>query len=144
MSGVVIAYWLTYGTRYIDGEGAFRVPFGLQMVCATLLGTCIHFFPYSPRWLSLVGRDDDALQSLGRLRRLPTSDDRVQTEWRGIMAEVEFQKVLEERTHPGKKGIMLEILQWTDLFKKKVWRRTAVGMGVAFFQQFSGISEYHF
>lgn len=60
------------------------------------------------------------------------------------MAEVEFQKVLEERTHPGKKGIMLEILQWTDLFKKKVWRRTAVGMGVAFFQQFSGISEYHF
>lgn len=142
VSGVVIAYWLTYGTRYIDGEAAFRVPFGLQMVCATVLGTGIHLFPFSPRWLSLVGRDDEALQSLAKLRRLPSTDERVQTEWRGIMAEVEFQKVLEERNHPGKKGWKLEIAQWADLFKKKTLRRTAVGMGVAFFQQFSGVNAF--
>ena len=40
-----------------------------------------------------------------------------------------------EKYHPGKSGLKLEILTWLDLFKKKTWRRTAVGMRVAFFQQ---------
>lgn len=140
VTGVVIAFYITYGTRFLDGEIAFRLPFGLQMVCATILGVAIHLFPYSPRWLSLVDRNDEALESLGKLRRLPTDDDRVQTEWRGIMAEVEFQRIVEQKTHPGKSGFKLEFVQWTDLFKKKTWRRTIVGMGVAFLQQFSGVS----
>ncbi|KAK5080296.1 hypothetical protein LTR70_008739 [Exophiala xenobiotica] len=142
VSGVVVAYWITYGTRYMDGEIAFRLPFGLQVVAVTALGGAIHLFPYSPRWLSLVNRNDDALQALAKLRRLPPTDERVQTEWKGIMAEVEFQNVVQERTHPGKRGFKLEVLQWTDLFKKKTLRRTAVGMGVAFFQQFSGINAF--
>lgn len=142
VSGVVLSYWLCFGTRYMSGEIAFRLPFGLQMVCAAILGTCIHLFPFSPRWLSLVGRDDEALQSLAKLRRLPETDERVQIEWRGIMAEVEFQKVLQDRLHPGKSGFKLELLQWKDLFTKKVMRRTLVGCGVAFFQQFSGVNAF--
>ena len=126
----------------MDGEVAFRLPFGLQMVSAAIIGVGIHFFPFSPRWLALVGREDDALGSLSKLRRLPPSDHRVQTEWRGIVAEVEFQKVMLEKTHPGKSGLKLEVATWLDLFKKKTWRRTAVGMGVAFFQQFSGINAF--
>ena len=112
------------------------------MVSAAFIGTCIHFFPYSPRWLALVGRDDEALQSLAKLRRLPDDDDRVQIEYRGILAEVEFQKLVLARAHPGKSGLRLEVATWMDLFKKKSWRRTAVGMGVAFFQQFSGINAF--
>lgn len=140
VTGVVIAYYIAYGTRFLDGEIAFRLPFGLQMVCVSFLGVAIHLFPYSPRWLSLVNRDDDALASLAKLRRLPADDNRVQAEWRGIMAEVEFQRVVQERTHPGKKGLKLEVALWGDLFKKKCWRRTVIGMGVAFLQQFSGVS----
>lgn len=105
------------------------------MSSALLIGSCIHFFPYSPRWLALVGREEEALQSIAKLRRLPEDDDRVETEWRGILAEVEFQKIVLEKTHPGKTGLRLEIATWLDLFKKKSWRRTAVGTGVAFFQQ---------
>lgn len=159
VSGVVIAYWfvepqtelmktsadrnrITYGTRYISGEASFRLPFGLQMVSAAIIGIGIHIFPYSPRWLALVGRDDDALESLAKLRRLPNTDERVQTEYRGIIAEVQFQQLVLEKAHPGKSGLKLEVLTWLDLFKKKSWRRTAVGMGVAFFQQFSGINAF--
>ena len=138
VSGVVISYWISYGTQYMDGEISFRLPFGLQMVSAGAIGIGIHFFPYSPRWLALVGRDEEALGSLSKLRRLPSSDNRVQTEYRGILAEVQFQKMVLEKTHPGKFGLTLEVLSWLDLFKRKCWRRTAVGMGVAFFQQFSG------
>lgn len=105
------------------------------MVCATILGIAIHLFPYSPRWLCLVGREDDSLKSLGKLRRLPETDERIQIEWRGIMAEVEFQRIVLEKAHPGKTGFGLEIQSWLDLFRKKTIRRTAVGAGVAFFQQ---------
>ncbi|MCJ1305505.1 hypothetical protein MMC08_008319 [Hypocenomyce scalaris] len=140
-SGVVISYWITYGTRLMSGQIAFRLPFGLQLISAILLGVCIHFFPYSPRWLALVGRPDDALLSLCKLRSLPNTDERVLAEHRGILAEVEFQKIVLERHHPGARGFKLELLTWLDLFRKG-WRRTAVGMGVAFFQQFSGVNAF--
>ncbi|THY25953.1 hexose carrier protein [Aureobasidium pullulans] len=140
--GVVIAFWITYGTKELSGEIAYRLPLGLQMVCATLLGVCIHFFPYSPRWLASVGRNEDALDALCKLRRLPNTDARVRTEYEGILAEVEFETAMQEKRHPGVHGIKLELLSWADLFTKKVWRRTAVGMGVAFFQQFSGINAF--
>ena len=142
VSGVVIAFWITYGTRYMPGEASIRLPLGLQMVSATILGLGIHFFPYSPRWLALVNRPAECLQSLCKLRRLASDDSRIQTEYRGILAEVEFQRALQERKHPGKRGVKLELLQWLDLFSKKLWRRVAVGVGVCFFQQFSGINAF--
>lgn len=61
------------------------------MVSAGTLGVCIHFFPYSPRWLAMRGREEESLQSLVRLRGLPEDDKRVLREWRGILAEVKLQ-----------------------------------------------------
>ncbi|KAL2829046.1 general substrate transporter [Aspergillus pseudoustus] len=142
VSGVVIAYWITFGTRLMDGEISFRLPLGLQMVCATLLGICIHMFPFSPRWLALVGRSDESLTSLAKLRNLPSSDERVQAEHHGILTEITFQRLVDERNHPGAKGWKLEVYNWLDLFKKRNWRRTAVAVGVSFFQQFSGINAF--
>ncbi|OQE13132.1 hypothetical protein PENFLA_c053G02451 [Penicillium flavigenum] len=142
VSGVVIAYWITFGTRLLEGSISFRLPLGLQMVCATALGICIHFFPYSPRWLALVGRSEECLASLARLRNLPATDERVQAEYSGILAEVVFQRLVEEHTHPGVKGWKLEVHSWLDLLKKKNWRRTVVAVGVSFFQQFSGVNAF--
>ncbi|KAF7597357.1 hypothetical protein BBP40_006298 [Aspergillus hancockii] len=141
-SGVVISYWITFGTRLLDSEVSFRLPFGLQMVCATILGIGIHFFPYSPRWLALVNRQEDCLASLSKLRALPDTDERVQAEFQGIVTEIKFQALIQEKKHPGKHGIKLELLTWLDLFGKKGWRRTVVGCGVAFFQQFMGINAF--
>jgi sugar porter (SP) family MFS transporter len=141
-SGVVIAFWITYGTRFIDSEAAFRLPFGLQMVTATILGVGIHLFPYSPRWLALVGRNDDCLASLTKLRRLPSSDIRIKAEYNGILSEITFQRLVMEKRHPGSTGFKLEVLSWMDLFNRRTWRRTAVACGVAFFQQFSGINAF--
>ncbi|KAK2593522.1 hypothetical protein QQS21_008788 [Conoideocrella luteorostrata] len=48
--GAVTALWITYGTRDMAGEIAFRLPIGLQMVSATVVGIGLNFFfPYSPR-----------------------------------------------------------------------------------------------
>ncbi|KAF4983234.1 hypothetical protein FDECE_17346 [Fusarium decemcellulare] len=142
VSGVVIAYWITYATKDIASELSFRLPLGLQMVCATFLGFGIHFFPFSPRWLALVNRQAEALASLCKLRALPSSDERVQAEFKSIIAEVEFQKIAQEAKYPGVGGVKLEALLWLDLFDRRKWRRTVVGVGVCFFQQFSGINAF--
>jgi hypothetical protein len=74
-----------------------RLPFLLQMVPAVGLGTAIHFFPYSPRWLVMRNRHEESLQSLSKLRRLPASDTRVQLEWKGIIAESRISKRDDEK-----------------------------------------------
>jgi hypothetical protein len=105
------------------------------MLPATLLGVCIHFFPYSPRWLAMVDRSEDSLKALGRLRRLPLDDARIQTEWRGIMTDVAFQRAQTEKTHPGARGWKREMHEWTDLFGRKMIKRTMVACGICFFTQ---------
>lgn len=80
------------------------------------------------------------MASLCKLRRLPFDDERVQTEYQGILAEVKFQNAMQERRHPNLSGAKLEIAQWLDLFTIKRWRRTAVGVGVMWFQQFQGVN----
>lgn len=140
--GAIISYWVTYGTQYLPGDASFRVPFGLQMVPATLLGIGIHFYPHSPRWLVMVDRHDDSLLALGKLRRLPTTDNRVQAEWHSIISEVTLQRELSRREHPTATGVKLELLGWFDLLKKKVFKRTIAACGICFFTQFSGINAF--
>ena len=92
------------------------------------------------------GRDQEALHSLGNLRQLPTTDSRVEKEWYGIRAEVAFHKEVSALRHPRLQNrsnhsrIKLEIASWADCFKRGCWRRTHIGVGLMFFQQFVGIN----
>ncbi|KAI4129854.1 MAG: hypothetical protein LQ338_002037 [Usnochroma carphineum] len=146
VAGICIAYWITYGTRYMGGEWAWRLPFLLQMIPSTVLGLGILFLPFSPRWLASKGRDDEALQSLGKLRQLPVTDQRLQQEWFDIRAEVAFHRQTSALKHPELQSkskmnsIKLEIVSWTDCFRRGCWRRTHIGIGIMFFQQFVGIN----
>ena len=144
VTGIVIAFWITFGTRYIQSEWAYRLPFLLQVVPGIVLGLGILLLPFSPRWLASQGRDQEALQSLSRLRQLPTSDARVRQEWFDIRAEVEMHNVLYLERHPQQakthSRLRKEITGWMDCFGKGCWRRTHVGVGIMFFQQAVGIN----
>lgn len=50
--GIVIAYWLTFGTRYMTGEWSWRLPFLLQMIPGFILTAGVLILPFSPRWLA--------------------------------------------------------------------------------------------
>jgi sugar porter (SP) family MFS transporter len=144
--GIVVAFWTTYGTRYMVGEWSWRLPFLLQMVPGLVLGVGIFFLPFSPRWLSSQGRNDEALQVLSQLRRLPPSDPRVFQEWCEIRAEVAFKQEINRERHPQLQAptranrFKLELASWADCFRHGCWKRTVVGVGVMFFQQFVGIN----
>lgn len=66
----------------------------------------------------------------------------MQTEFEGIIVEIDFQRLAQEKRHPGATGLKLEALTWLDLVSHKNWRWTAVGCKVTFFQQFSGINAF--
>ncbi|KAH7138183.1 general substrate transporter [Dendryphion nanum] len=144
--GIVIAFWTTYGTRYMAGEWAWRLPFLLQMIPGFVLGAGIVFLPFSPRWLASKGRDQEALENLAKLRRLPTTDSRVVQEWCEIRAEATFVKEVNAERHPHLQEDTranrwkLELVQWVDCFRKGCRKRTLVGVGIMFFQQFVGIN----
>ncbi|EME77963.1 uncharacterized protein MYCFIDRAFT_144953 [Pseudocercospora fijiensis CIRAD86] len=146
VTGIVIAFWITYGTYYMAGEWAWRLPFLLQLIPGFVLGIGILFLPFSPRWLASKGRDEEALLNLAKLRQLPPTDRRVQLEWFDIRAEVALHKEISTERHPklqdGSKTsrFKLEIASWLDCFKRGCYRRTHVGVGIMFFQQFVGIN----
>lgn len=138
--GIVVAFWITYGTQYMAGEWAWRLPFLIQLIPGIVLGIGIVFLPFSPRWLISKGRDEEALQILCKLRQLPASNALVIKEWYDIRAEVAFHKETSVLRHPKlqqrtvKNRLKLEIASWTDCFKSGCWRRTHIGIGILFFQ----------
>ncbi|KAJ5234402.1 uncharacterized protein N7469_003570 [Penicillium citrinum] len=144
--GIVIAYWITYGTRYMAGEWSWRLPFLLQMVPGFILVAGVIILPFSPRWLASKGRNEEALNSLAKLRNLPASDRRIRQEYLDILSEVKFHQRMNAEKHPklqsgsSKDSFLLELASWADCFKKGCWRRTHVGVMLAFFQQFVGIN----
>ncbi|TRM61211.1 general substrate transporter [Schizophyllum amplum] len=150
--GVVIAYWLTFGTRYINSAVSWRLPFGLQLIPGVILFVGAWFLPYSPRWLAMQKRYDESLASLARLRNLPEHDPRVQAEHLNILAEVAVNKEAAALRHPSLqsgleekkpslwKAFVKEAKEWQDAFSKRYIKRTMVGAGVAGFQQFTGIN----
>ena len=83
---------------------------------------------------------------LVQLRNLPISDSRIQAEWITIRAEAVHNREAFLERHPmlGGPGLMMELRRevygWIDLFRPGVIRRTHVGMGIAFFQQFCGVN----
>ncbi|CAI7595473.1 hypothetical protein PCG10_004153 [Penicillium crustosum] len=144
--GIVIAFWITYGTQYMVGEWAWRLPFLLQLIPGFVLAAGVYALPFSPRWLASKGRDEEALDSLCRLRSLPASDRRIRQELMDIQAEVRFHQQINRENHPNLQGgdikssILQELSSWADCFKKGCWRRTHIGIGLGFFQQFIGIN----
>ncbi|KGB76649.3 monosaccharide transporter [Cryptococcus deuterogattii R265] len=144
--GIVVMYYITYGSRYLSGDGSFRLPFALQMFPCIILGGFLYQLPYSPRWLALRGRDKDCLESLCRLRQLPDTDPRVQAEWITIRAEAIRNREVLVRAHPSmadqstKSELKLELASWVDMFKAGSIRQTMIGILLMFFQQFVGIN----
>ena len=141
VSGIVIAYWITFGTRYMAGEWSWRLPFLLQMVPSFVLAAGVIMLPFSPRWLVSKGRSEDAVRSLCKLRRLPPSDTRLQQELMDIQVEVQFHQEMNAEKHPGlqspglKNSLLLELCTWGDCFRRSCWRRTHIGVMIMFFQQ---------
>ncbi|KAK0532425.1 hypothetical protein OC842_003288, partial [Tilletia horrida] len=145
--GICAAYGITYGTRFMRGtEWAWRFPFLLQILPGLLLAAGVTLLPSSPRWLAAQGRDQDCLDVLVRLRRRPADDVVVQAEFLEIRSEALLQRERKQERHPTlldgstRSNFLLELSGWADTLRPGCRRRTIVGVGLMFFQQYVGIN----
>lgn len=152
--GIMLAYWIAYGTNYIGGVGdgqsdwAWRLPLIFQGVPAVILGAGIWLMPYSPRWLVKVGRDQEAVETLSRLRSRPVDDKMIQIEFLDIKSECVFESnQFDERfSHFSEKSRnnpwIRELASYKEIFQSRdKFKRVALASLVMFFQQWSGIDS---
>ena len=101
--GVVVAYWLEFGcSKYQGGTGQFtwRFPIAFQIAPLILLFVVCWAFPESPRWLTKVGRGDEARYILGRLRGEGGADEgKAQAEYEDIENVVQLEKDTASEQH---------------------------------------------
>ena len=117
--GILLAYVVDYAFAAIQG---WRWMFGLAVVPAAIFGLGMVFLPESPRWLAAHGQIDRARAMLARIRG--TSD--VDIEMREIVEGIERGQ--------GPRGRL------SDLFAPSLRPALIVGIGLAVFQQVTGIN----
>ena len=94
------------------------------------------FLPFSPRWLMMKHRDDEAIAALSRLRRLPGTDPLVRAEYLEIKATVMFDEETEKHLQSGTGMGPIKAL-----FAPAMLKRLAIGCWIMIFQQFTGINS---
>jgi sugar porter (SP) family MFS transporter len=116
--GIVLAYLVDYAFAAIQG---WRWMFGAAIVPSVVFGLGMWFLPESPRWLVKRGQRDSARAVLMLMRG--TSD--VGEE----LAEID-EGLARSQTHG----------RWSDLLGPSVRPALTVGVGLAIFQQVTGIN----
>ena len=114
--GIVVSYLADYG---LADKEAWRWMFGLAAIPALILLIGLFFVPESPRWLMGRSRDDEAR---GVLERVRESGD-VSAELAEIKADLSLQEG-----------------SWRELLNPSLRRPLIIGIGLAAFQQFTGIN----
>ena len=146
--GIMVAFWLDYGTQHIGGTGdnqsqaAWRFPLALQCAPSLILAIGTFFLPYSPRWLVEQGREEEAAATLLRLRRVPSDDHRLKLE----LLEIKAASIFDRETKVAKFGASTSKLQtaWSEYLElftvRHLNRRLLIACLLQIIQQFTGIN----
>ncbi|KAI5857426.1 putative sugar transporter [Durotheca rogersii] len=131
-----LANWISYALYFRDGPLQWRFPLAFQLIFPFLVTPLLFCVPETPRWLLLVGREEQALEVLSLLagKDIPIDDSTVVSEFRSIKSAIELER--EDRTP------LWDVLCFRD--KTHNFRRLILSCGTQFMQQFSGINALGF
>lgn len=126
--GILIMFYVSYGCSYINGTGAFRVPWGLQMIPAIFLFFALIILPESPRWLAKKDRWDEAIGVLALVHAKGDAESPfVQKEMAEIREVVEFERANSDVTY-------------FELFRPQMINRTHIGVFCQIWSQLTGMN----
>ncbi|TGJ86413.1 hypothetical protein E0Z10_g2354 [Xylaria hypoxylon] len=129
--GLVMGFFICYGTSHLSGSVSWRLPIALQAGIAFANAAAATFLPQSPRWLQARGRPDEANQIIDRLGLDEAEKIELQsqsTETLPNSPDVPFWQSVRETAHDLK-----------EAFDAPFRSRTLFGCFLLAFQQFSGI-----
>jgi sugar porter (SP) family MFS transporter len=89
--GIFLASCVDYGTQNRTTTASYRIPIGLQMLWAIILGVGLFLLPESPRYFVKKGRLEQAAKVLSRVRGEPESSEYIQQELAEIVANHEYE-----------------------------------------------------
>ncbi|KAL4930411.1 sugar porter family MFS transporter [Aspergillus undulatus] len=126
--GILIMFYISYGSSFIEGDTAWRLPWGLQMIPAVILFFALFFMPESPRWLAKKDRWEECHDTLALVHAKGNHNDVfVQTELREIREMCEFERANADASY-------------LDLFKPNMINRTHIGMFTQIWSQLTGMN----
>ncbi|EJD39501.1 general substrate transporter [Auricularia subglabra TFB-10046 SS5] len=126
--GFLVAFWVGYGCQFIDGQGQWRVPLGIQIVPAFLLFIGMLWLPFSPRWLIQKGRMNEAKASLQLLHGTAANQDFLELEFAEMVEQIRYEQA--NFSH-----------HISDLWSTRpMLRRTLTGVAVQVCTQLTGIN----
>jgi len=151
--GIMISFWIDYGTNFIGGTGASQkeaawlLPLALQLAPAVLLGVGMVFMPFSPRWLVHHNREEEGLRVLAKLRSLPADHELIELEFAEIKAQSLFEKKSLAENFPHLQDMSvastakLQFVAIGSLFTTRgMFKRVIIATLTMFFQQWTGIN----
>ena len=116
--GILAAYLVDYA---FAESAAWRWMLGLAAVPGAILGLSMLFMPESPRWLAERGDTNAAYIVLGRIRGTPN-------------VEKEMEEIRRSAESSHEQG------RWSDLLAPAIRPALMIGIGLAIFQQITGIN----
>ncbi|CAK9065986.1 Major facilitator-type transporter ecdD [Durusdinium trenchii] len=125
-TGIFVAALLDEFLVHIDG--GWRTAILLQALPALVILSCMPFLPRSPRWLVQQGREQEAKETLAKLRG-DIGDERIQEELTEIV--VEFKEECEHASGT-----------WKEVFSGKVLRLVGIGCSLQMLQQLVGMNAF--
>ncbi|KAL4802012.1 general substrate transporter [Aspergillus unguis] len=126
--GVVIAYWMDYGTSFTDSSFQWRFPLAFQAIFAILLVLQVIGLPETPRWLVQHDRHDEARNVVAAIADRDPSDPEI------VRTVLDIQVGLEEEQKGGPFRFK-EIFTWGE---EQNLRRLLIIITVELGQQFTG------
>jgi MFS family permease len=115
------------------GNNQWRVPLGIQIIPAGILGALIILFPESPRWLMDHDRHQEALQTLAKLH----ANNYINDTW--VMAEFEqIKRTIQDEKENGASSLY-------ELFKDPAsFRRLVLVTAIQASVQMTGVSAIQY
>ncbi len=124
--GSIVEASVDFGTAGFMNKNAYRTPLAVFFVAPTIQSICLFFFPETPRWLMVQGKEDQAEQSLRKLLNSNIDEHQFQA---GLN---EIRGSTREQVEQNKKALFLEMWRGTNL------RRTGLSIAVICFHAANG------
>lgn len=126
--GILIMFYISYGTSFVAGTASFRIPWGLQMLPGVILFFGLFFTPESPRWLARKQRWEEAKSVVILVHgKGDPNHPLVAHEMAEIRSTVEFESANKD-------------VSYLDLLKPNMINRTHIGVFTQIWSQLTGMN----